>query len=215
MQPMKTTLILTLAAALAAGTALAQHGDGYGQKQKRGGPDRERPGGGRPAWSQMDNRGGERPGGPMSDEMREKMRAEHQVIRDLAGAIRIETDETRKADLTAQLRTRLGDVADRMQKHQEERLAQAAEHLAGLQERIEYAKTHRDELIEEQLQNILSGKGPQRPAAFDRFPHAKGGPGGPGGRRTPPPPPGEGPDDDLPPPPYGEPADDLLPPHED
>ena len=56
------------------------------------------------------------------------MRATHEAIRDLAEAARLETDPAKKAELVAQLRTKLGDLGDRMQANQEKRLAQAEEH---------------------------------------------------------------------------------------
>ena len=60
---------------------------------------------------------------------------------------------------------------------------------ADLKAKIEYSKTNREKLLDEQVQRVLAGEKPQRPAAFDQFPHAKGG--------MPPPPPME--DDELPP----------------
>ncbi|HRX07284.1 MAG TPA: hypothetical protein P5306_09400 [Kiritimatiellia bacterium] len=206
---MNKTLTLIAIAALAAGTASAQHGgpppgcDGTGPmagKAMRGPEDR--------------GPGREMRGGPVSDEMRAEMRAEHQAIRDLVGAARVETDETRKAELVEQIRAKLGAVADRMQAHQEERLAQAEERFTALKERIEDARERRDEIIEDQIQRLLAGERPERPAAFDDFPYAKGGRAkgegrpdrGPRGMRPPPPPPeeplpGDIMPDDMPPPP--------------
>ena len=108
-------------------------------------------------------------------------------------------DEAKKAEIVVRLRAKLGEVADLMQAKQEQRLAQAEERLGGLKERIEYAKAHREEMLDEQVQRVLSGERPQRPEAFKRFPHAKGGMGGPD----------FGPGDDMPPPPEG--ADELAP----
>ena len=205
---MKKTLMLMTVAALAAGVACAQNaGDDNAGTPPGKAWGRE---GGRGGWNQTDKRG-DRPAGPMDAETKQQMRANHEEIRDLAGAARVETDEARKAEIVARLRTKLGEVADLMQAKQEQRLAQAEERLAGLKERIEYAKAHREEMLDEQVQRILAGERPARPAAFDRFPHAKGGqrgPGfGPGGEMPPPedmpedmPLPDEMPDD-LPPPP--------------
>ena len=194
---MKKTLMLMTVAALAAGVACAQNaGD-----DNAGNPPGKTWGreGGRGGWNQMDKRG-ERPSGPVDAETMQKMRAAHEEIRDLAGAARIETDEAKKAEIVARLRAKLGEVADLMQAKQEQRLTQAEERLAGLKERIEYAKTHREEMLDEQVQRVLSGEKPQRPDAFKRFPHAKGNLGGEG----------FGPGDEMPPPPEG--ADELAPP---
>ena len=193
---MKKTLMLMTVAALAAGVACAQSaGDDNAGCPAGKAQGRE---GGHGGWNQTDKRG-DRFNGPVDAETMQKMRAHHEEIRDLAGAARIETDEAKKAEIVARLRAKLGEVADLMQAKQEQRLAQAEERLGGLKERIEYAKTHRDEMLDEQVQRVLSGKRPQRPEAFKRFPHAKGGMGGPD----------FGPGDDMPPP---EGADELAPP---
>ena len=207
---MKRTALL-IAVALAAGVACAQDdasGNGSCPQGKAWGHK-----GGQPAWGQMDKRGNDRPRGPLDSAEMEQMHADHEAIRDLAGAARLETDPAKKAALIEQLREKLGVVADRMQAKQEQRLAQAEERLAGLKEKIEYGKTHRAELIEEQVQRILAGKRPDHPAAFDQFPNAKGGMHGGQGpacgglpppaadEAAPPPPEGEELPGDLPPPP--------------
>ena len=193
---MKRYLLTLMMAAVAAGTALAQEGqsDAQNHKDKSWGDDR----GGRPEWTrhgdeenrnrgdwqnreQMDRRPGPPMAGPMSAEMMTQMRDDHKAIRDLGEAARAETDETKKAELVSQLRAKLGDVADRMQTFQDQRLAQAEQQLASLKERIEYSKANRDKMIDEQVQRILAGEHPGRPDAFNRFPHAKNGqPGGEG-----------------------------------
>ena len=74
-----------------------------------------------------------------------------------------------------------------MQATQEERLAQAEARLAGLKEKIAYAKENREKLLDEQVQRVLSGERPQRFDRFKDFPHAKGGRGGPAADMAPPP----------------------------
>ncbi len=198
---MKKTLMLMTVAALAAGVACAQSaGDDNAGSPPGKAWGRE---GGRGGWNQADKRT-DRPAGPVDAETMQKMRATHEEIRDLAGAARIETDEAKKAELVARLRAKLGEVADLMQAKQEQRLAQAEERLAGLKERIEYAKTHREEMLDEQVQRVLSGERPRRPDAFKQFPHAKGGQRGPG----------FGPGDDLPPPPPEGMPEDMPPPED-
>lgn len=196
---MKKCMLMIAIAALAAGTACAQEGgeDSQGQKGKAW----NRDGQGRNREERMLVRDKDRPGNPMTDEMRAELRAEHEAIRDLAGAIRIETDGAKKAALVDQLRVKLGEVADRMQAKQAERLVQAEQRLGELKERIEYAKTHRDELVEEHLQNILAGKRPPHPGGFKNFPNAKHGmpEDGPEGDEMAPPPPGDEMPDDMPP----------------
>lgn len=183
---MKKTLLMIALAALAAGPAFAQE-EGPDTPARKG-KNWNRDGGGAPQWAQNDKRG-HRPEGAVDPETMEQMRKLHSEIRDLAGAARLETDEARKADLVARLRAKLGEAADLMLVKQEKRLAQAEERLADLKAKIEYSKTNREKLLDEQVQRVLAGEKPQRPAAFDQFPHAKGG--------MPPPPPME--DDELPP----------------
>ena len=197
---MKKCMLLIALAALAAGTAFAQ--EGAEDSQGRKGKEWNRDGQGRNRAERMLVRDKERPGNPMTDEMRAELRAEHEAIRDLAGAIRIETDDAKKAALVDQLRVKLGEVADRMQAKQAERLVQAEQRLGELKERIEYAKTHRDELVEEHLQNILAGKRPPPHGGFKNFPNAKHGmpADGPDGEEMAPPPPGEEMPEDMPPP---------------
>ena len=203
---MKKTLMMIAIAALAAGPALAQE-EGATDAKRGGGPAEGCDVGGM-RGDRMAKRGG--PGGDgktMNAEMREQMKATHEAIRDLAGAIRLETDEAQKAELTAQLRAKLGEVADRMQTVQTERLAQAEERLAALKQKIEEGQANRDARIEEQLQRVLSGERPPHGDRFKDFPQAKGGrkgghgdwEGGPGGDL--PPPPAEDMPDDMPPPP--------------
>ena len=198
---MKKFTMMIAVAALAAGSAFAQEGnpgDGYPQGKKAW---KHNDGGGQQGWSQADKRGGkDRPGGPLDPAEMEQMRAEHEAIRDLAGAVRLEADPAQKAALIEQLRTKLGVVADLMQVKQEKRLAQAEERLAGLKEKIEYGKTHRAELIEEQVQRILSGERPQRPERFKDFPNAKHGM------------PDRGPEGEMPPPPEDEDMPGEVPP---
>jgi hypothetical protein len=200
---MKKTMMALMIAAVTAGTAFAEQGDDGGQRRK--GKSWGDDPGGKQAWGQRDERGGdeERPGGPMMDPAQmEQMRADHKVIRELGQSARAETDEDKKAEIVSQLRVKLGEVADRMQANQEKRLAQAEERLTGLKARIDEEKTNRDSRIEEQIQRILSGERPQRPERFNKFPNAKGGmPGHEPACGGMPPPPAEDMPDDMPPPP--------------
>jgi hypothetical protein len=207
---MKTYMMVIAIAAIAAGTAFAQEGNdeqeghggkawghkngdrqGWGQRDERGNQDRGN--GDRQGWNRQDKRGGERPGGPMMDPATmEQMKACHKAIRELGEAARAETDEAKKAEIVSQLRTKLGEVADLMQKKWEERLAQAEERLAGLKAKIEDSKTNRDSLIDEQVKRVLAGERPMHHGPFGDAPRAKGGM------------PGEDMPDDAPPPPPAE-----------
>ena len=204
---MKKTLMLIAIAALAAGSACAQegeegtpnegkawsHGNGGQPGWERG--DRDRGNGGGPERrGQMDKRGGkDRPGGPMSPEEMEQMKADHKAIKELGEAARAESDPAKKTELVAQLRAKLADVGARVLANQEKRLVQAEERLADLKEKIEYTKANRETLLDEQVQRVLAGERPMRPDRFKDFPNAKGG--------MPPPPRGDEMDEDMPPPP--------------
>jgi hypothetical protein len=218
---MKRYMLALMIAAVAAGTAFAEegndeqeghggkawsHGNGDPQGWERGDRDRGN-GGGQDRRGQMDKRG-ERPGGPMDPAVMEQMKANHKAIRELGEAARAETDPAKKDEIVAQLRTKLGEVADLMQTNQEKRLAQAEEHLAALKAKIEDSKANRDTLIDEQVKRVLAGERPMRPGQFKDFPNAKGGmpKGGPDCGGMPPPPMG----DDMPPPPPGD--EDMPPP---
>ena len=219
---MKRYMMALMIAALAAGTAFAEEGDDDqentrgkawshggddqpGWQNRDNGGDRDRERGGKQARNK-DKRGGkDRPGGPMDPAMMEQMKADHKEIKALGEAARAVTNEAAKAEIVAQLRAKLGEVADRMQVMQEKRLAQAEEHLVALKAKIEDSKANRDKLIEEQVQRVLSGERPQHPDRFKDFPNAKHGmpEGGPEGGMPPPPPPppGEEMPDGMPPPP--------------
>ena len=171
---MKKTLTLMSIIALAASVALAQH-HGPGPCHDRAGkdsPDCDMSGPGPMAGKAM--RGGPACGdGPMSAEMRDEIRAEHRAIRDLAGAIRVESDEARKAELTEELRGKLGGITDRVQQHQRNRFRQAQEQLDELGQRIEQAEQNRDKLIDEQVQRLIAGERPACPQTYGDFPYAK------------------------------------------
>ena len=201
---MKKFMLMMAMAAIAAGTACADEGADGPQRQKG-------KSWGKQAWGQNDDRGGQdrgdrmdkrgdHPGGPMDPAMMEQMKADHKEIKALGDAARSVTNEAAKAEIVAQLRAKLGEVADRMQVMQEKRLAQAEERLADLKAKMEDAKANRDALIEEQVQRVLKGERPQRPDRFKDFPNAKHGmpEGGPDGDMPPPPPPGEDMPEDMP-----------------
>lgn len=116
-------------------------------------------------------------------EMDAPMHRDRHAVRELADAINRETDEAKKAELTAQLRERVGRNFDEIQARQEARLEQAERDLekrtqearAGLERlrrHIDESKAQREERVEAIVQGILSGEG--------RIP--RGGPEGPGMR---------------------------------
>jgi hypothetical protein len=236
---MKRTLMALMIAAVAAGTAYAQEGNdeqeghggkswnhgngdqqGWNQRDERGDQDRgngdrqewkQDRRGGKQAWGQ-DKRDGDRPSGPMDQAMMEQMRTYHKAIKDLGDAARAETDEAKKAEIVAQLRTKIGEVSDLMQKKWEERLTQAEGRLAELKAKIEESKANRDGMIDEQVKRILSGEKLQHHGGFPGFPNAKGGmpEGGPACGGMPPPPAGNG--EIVPPPPAEAMPGEMAPP---
>ena len=151
---MKKTLMMLMIAAFAAGTAFAEDGDGkQGEKKNKAWG---RDGGGKPACSQTCPGGGKGRSccGAVCSETKKQMKADHKAIRKLGKAARAEKDEAKKAELVAQLRAKLGEVADRRQ-------AQIEACIAQMKARLEDEKTNRDSQIEERLQRILSGEEPR------------------------------------------------------
>jgi hypothetical protein len=155
---MKKALLALMILAVSAGATFAERGDGDGD-WKRGGRD-----------------------GGMKKEMKAEMKAMHKEIKQMGKAIRNETDEAKKEELTADLRVKLNAMADKMQAKGEERLAKAEKRLEKLKSRIEESKNNRDAMIDEKIERIISGKGPKRhdTDAFKKHPFAKGGHGGHG-----------------------------------
>jgi hypothetical protein len=200
---MKKTLIALMILAVSASVSLAERGDGDGN-WKRGGRD-----------------------GGMRKEMKAEMKAQMKVLRQMGEDIRAETDEAKKAEMTAALRVKVSELVDAKATKQKERLAKAEEKLAKLKDRTEDFNSKRDGMIDEKVERLVSGKRARRgdTDAFRDHPHAKGGRGGPDGRGPEdgsgprgPRGPGGGPldgsgpgcDDDAPPPPP--PADADAPP---
>lgn len=187
---MKKVLVALMMVAIAASVSFAERGEGD-QDWKRGGRD-----------------------GGMRKEMKAEMRAMHKDIKQMGKAIRDETDEAKKAELIADLRVKLNDIADQMQAKGEDRLAKAEQRLEKLKSKIEESKANRDEMIDEKIERIISGKGfnHQDTDAFKKHPYAKGGRGGRGPRD------GSGPDcaedDDAPPPPPAADEEDAPSPAE-
>lgn len=236
---MKKTLLTLLILALAAGTGFAEKYEDDGNwksgkswncdsGERHGGYDRDddqdqagdryerkRSRKDKSDWKR-DKRGGQdRRGGP-DQETKELMKAYHTIIRDLGKQARAETDEARKAELVEQLRIKLNEAADLMERKQAQRLIKAEQMLDKLRARIEEARANRESHIEEQLDRILSGKPPRRPESLGGFRNDKRGRvgrGRPDADMPPPPMDGDWPGDDAPPPPPEDdmPGDDMPP----
>ena len=168
---MKKTILALMILAVAAGVSFAQD-EGQGEQNRKG----------KQAWGEKGMRG-ER---GMNDEMRSEMRAMSQECKAMGQAIRDEADEAKKAELTADLRAKINEMMDARLEKQEERLAQAEGKLTQLKSRIEESKANRDQLVDEKVERILSGKGPKRgdTEAFRNHPNAKGGRGEGKGNRN-------------------------------
>ena len=198
---MKKTMIAFLTMALAACTVFAQQ-EGPAPKGPPGQPGRNGPPGyGQPARGDDQTR----PGEILSPEMQNQMRADQRAIAQLGEAARAATDPDEKAKVVEQLRAKLNEIANRVQTHHEERIAQAEKHLADLRDSFQEEKANRAGQIEEQIQRILSGEMHRQP------PDQPGRPGAPDGHGQPPlggmPPPSQNPDARPPaeqPPPPGE-----------
>lgn len=100
----------------------------------------------------------------LTSEQKEKMKAMHEVLKKLGEAARNETDPVKKEALVSELRTKLTEVADRIQAEQKRRLAQAGKEMKNLEKRIADYDANKSARIEKQIQRILAGepfKGPE------------------------------------------------------
>ncbi len=123
--------------------------------------------------NRMQNR---RPGRPrLTEEQREQMKArrremmaQREAVMKLGEAARNETDPVKKEALTDQLRAELNKAADKMHAHHSDRLRKAEKKLDQLRVRMEEAEANRDQMIEKQVERILSGKKPVPPEGRPR-----------------------------------------------
>lgn len=113
------------------------------------------------ARERMEQRRSERP--RLSPEQREAIKAQREAIMELGEAARNETDPVIKEALTDQLRVELNKVADKIHARHKERLQKAEAKLDQLRARMEEAEAHRDQMIEKQVERILSGEPPDGP----------------------------------------------------
>ncbi|MGD9781887.1 MAG: hypothetical protein AB7V14_07010 [Kiritimatiellia bacterium] len=197
---MKKYLMTALTIALSAGTALAQDPGGNGPSPLQGARGNCEMGG-PPMQGRQAMRGNRR---MMDPETMAQMRADQKAIMELGAAARAETDETKKAEIVAQIRAKFGEAADRRAANHQKRIAQAEKTLADLKTKFEEDTANRDALIEKQIARVLAGERPMMPQRDRRFPQAKGAmPEGPEGE-MPPPPAGEDVHSPMPPPPMGD-----------
>lgn len=110
----------------------------------------------------------EGPGGKhlpqVTPEQKEKIKAQHEALMKLGDMARNETDPVKKEALVAELRTKLTEIADKIQAEAKKRLEKAEQDLPKLRERLAEAEKNKTARIEEQLQRILAGhplKGPE------------------------------------------------------
>jgi hypothetical protein len=98
----------------------------------------------------------------VSEEQREKIRAQFEEIRTLGEAARNEADPVKKKELVGQLRIKLTEGQQRMQAEFRKRIEKAEADLVKQRQRLDENEKNLPNRVEEQLQRILSGEGPQR-----------------------------------------------------
>lgn len=98
-----------------------------------------------------------------SPEQMEKMKAQRDAVMKLGEAARAETDPVKKDELIAQLKTELNKVADKMHAMHQKGIERAEKDLERLRKRMSQAEENREQMIEDQLQRILSGQKPEPP----------------------------------------------------
>ena len=94
----------------------------------------------------------------LSPEQMEKMKAQHEELMKMGEAARNETDPAKKEILVGQLRTKLTEIADKMQAEAKKRLDQVEKELPKLKERIADYETNKAARIEDQVKRILAGQ---------------------------------------------------------
>ncbi len=104
----------------------------------------------------------EGPGGKhlpqVTPEQKEKIKAQHEALMKLGDMARNETDPVKKEALVAELRTKLTEIADKIQAEAKKRLEKAEQDLPKLRERLAEAEKNKTARIEEHVQRILSGE---------------------------------------------------------
>jgi hypothetical protein len=94
----------------------------------------------------------------LSPEQMEKMKAQHEELMKMGEAARNETDPAKKEILVGQLRTKLTEIADKMQAEAKKRLDQVEKELPKLKERIADYENNKAARIEDQVKRILAGQ---------------------------------------------------------
>jgi hypothetical protein len=112
----------------------------------------------REASGQKREGGGEYKRPQLTPEQMEKMKAQHEELMKMGEAARNEIDPAKKEILVGQLRTKLTEIADKMQVEAKKRLDQAEKELPKLRERMADAEKNKTTRIEEQVQRILAGQ---------------------------------------------------------
>ncbi len=159
---MKKWIIYTMLVVFAATTASAQWWKlGFGENETSPKQAVERPGPARPSMHR-----GQRP--RLTEEQREKMKAQREAIEKLTEAARAETDPVKKEELISQLRARLTEGAVKMHEMHRKRLERAEIELAKMKERLIDAEENIDQKVEEHLQKLLAGKRPECPEGGPR-----------------------------------------------
>lgn len=98
----------------------------------------------------------------MSDAQRAEMKANQEIIHQLAEAARAETDPAKKAVLVDQLRAKLTEGAQKMQAEFRKRLQTAEGEVSKMKERLAEAEKNMDKRVEEHLQKLLAGEKMER-----------------------------------------------------
>ncbi len=102
----------------------------------------------------------------MSEEKRaklQKIRAEREAVHKLAETARNETDPAKKAALVDELRAKLTEGSERMHAGFRKRLEKAEQGVEKMRERLAEAEKNKGQRIEQQVENLLAGKKPERP----------------------------------------------------
>jgi hypothetical protein len=106
----------------------------------------------------------------LNEQQRAQMKAHFEAVQKLAEGVRNETDPAKKAEMTAALRAKLSESAERMQTEFRKRVEKAEADIVKMKKRLEDGEMNKDKRIDEQLQKLLSGEQPFRKGFGDK-PH--------------------------------------------
>jgi len=98
----------------------------------------------------------------MSEEQRQKTKANSEAIHRLVEAVRSEIDPVKKAELTEQLRVKLTEGAKMMQVEFRKRVEKAESEVVKMKKRLEKGEQNMEKRVDEHLKKLIAGEKSER-----------------------------------------------------